>query len=159
MRSFLKYWLPVLIWLGFIFIGSTDLMSSEQTSRFLIPFLRWLRPGISPETLAQIHFLVRKLGHVTEYAVLAMLFWRALRGGMRPKFGIGAVFMAVWLVSAIFAATDEFHQSLVLSRTAAVGDVMIDICGALAGVLICWVLARHRIQSGNQEPGPEGFRG
>ena len=68
--SFLKYWLPVLLWLGFIFIGSTDLMSAEHTSRFLIPFLLWLKPDISPEALAQVHFILRKLGHVTEYAIL-----------------------------------------------------------------------------------------
>src|ERR1041385_2788034 len=29
MRSFLKYWLPLLIWLGVIFIGPTDLMSAD----------------------------------------------------------------------------------------------------------------------------------
>jgi len=52
MRSFLKYWLPVLIWLCLIFIGSTDLMSAEQTSRFFVPFLRWLKPDVSPEMLA-----------------------------------------------------------------------------------------------------------
>jgi hypothetical protein len=74
MRSFLKYWVPVLVWLGVIFIGSTDVMSAEETSRFLVPFLRWLKPDISVETLAQIHFFVRKCGHLTEYAILAMIF-------------------------------------------------------------------------------------
>src|SRR5438034_6685904 len=77
MQRFLKYWLPVLLWLGVMFVGSTGLLSAEQTSRFFVPFLRWLKPDISAEALAQIHFVVRKLGLIFEYALLAMLLWRA----------------------------------------------------------------------------------
>jgi len=137
MKSFFKYWLPVLIWLGFIFIGSTDVLSAEQTSRFLVPFLRWLKPDISAEVLLRIHFLVRKLGHVTEYAILAALLWRALRGGKNLRAKMSILFLTASTACAIFAATDEFHQSFVPSRTAAVGDVFIDICGALIGLMIC----------------------
>ena len=137
MKSFLKYWLPVLIWLSFIFIGSTDVLSAEQTSRFLVPFLRWLKPDISAEVLLRIHFLVRKLGHVTEYAILAALFWRALRGGTNWRAKLSILFVTAWAASALFAATDEFHQSFVPSRTAAMGDVFIDICGAFVGLAIC----------------------
>src|SRR5439155_16307188 len=79
MKSFLKYWLPLLIWLGVIFLGSTELLSAEYTSRFITPFLLWLRPGMSPQTIWRILVVVRKCAHVTEYAVLALLLWRALR--------------------------------------------------------------------------------
>lgn len=137
MKSFLKYWLPVLIWLGFIFIGSTDVLSAEQTSRFLVPFLRWLKPDISADALLRIHFLTRKLGHIAEYAMLATLLWRALRGGTKLHARTSVLFLAAWFACAIFAATDEFHQSFVPSRTAALGDVFIDICGALVGLAIC----------------------
>src|SRR6266699_7301111 len=85
MKSFLKYWLPLLVWLGLIFIGSTDLMSAEHTSRIIGPILRWFRPDISAETVMQVQFLVRKTGHVTEYAILAMLIWRALRRSAVPR--------------------------------------------------------------------------
>ena len=144
MRRFLKYWLPVLIWLGFIFIGSTDLMSAEHTSRFLIPFLLWLKPDMSPETVAQIHFVIRKTGHVTEYAILAMLFWRALRGGTNRQLKLSLLFVSVWILCAIFAATDEFHQSFIPSRGAALGDVGIDSVGALLGLLISAGFAKRR---------------
>ena len=150
-RSFLKYWLPVLIWLGFIFIGSTDLMSAEHTSRFLIPLLLWLKPDFSPEALAQVHFVLRKLGHVTEYAILAMLLWRALRRETDPKMRAilrlrsgQTLFLSVWILCAIFAATDEFHQSFVPSRGAAWSDVMIDSAGAIFGLLISAGFAKQR---------------
>jgi len=149
--SFLKYWLPVLLWLGFIFIGSTDLMSAEHTSRFLIPILLWLKPDISPEALAQVHFVLRKLGHVTEYAILAMLLWRALRHETNPQIKAilrlrsgQTLFLSVWILCAIFAATDEYHQSFVASRSAAIGDVLIDDAGAIFGLLISAGFAKRR---------------
>ncbi len=144
MRSFLKYWLPVLIWVCLIFVGSTDVLSAEQTSRFLVPLLRWLDPQISVATIATIHFAVRKLGHLIEYAILAMLFWRALRRGTNLQMKISILSASVWVVCAIFAATDEFHQSFVPSRTAASGDVMIDSIGAFVGLAICLMIAARK---------------
>ena len=143
LRSFLKYWLPLLIWLGVIFIGSTGVLSAEQTSRFLVPFFRWLDPKISIATILSIHFALRKLGHVSEYGILAVLLWRALRGTLTSTRNVAIAFM-VFMVSAVFAASDEFHQSFISSRTASSKDVMIDICGALVGLTICWIFGRAR---------------
>src|SRR6266480_7859609 len=142
MRFFLKYWLPLLIWLCVIFVGSTDLMSAEQTSRFLVPFLRWLKPDISTGALAQVHFFVRKLGHISEYAILAILLWRALRSGMNLRIKMSLLFVAVWLACGIFAAGDEFHQSFVPSRTVVSSDVLVDICSAKIGLAICLMVSR-----------------
>src|SRR6059058_387121 len=143
-RRLLKHWLPVLIWLGVIFLGSTDMLSAEHTSRFLVPFLRWLDPQISFATLNAIQFGIRKLAHLTEYAILAMLLWRALRSGARWQMKMSILFLVAALACAIFAASDEFHQSFVPSRTSSPVDAMIDICGALVGLAICWVFARGK---------------
>jgi VanZ family protein len=145
MRTFLKYWLPVFVWLGIIFAGSTDIFSAEQTSRYLVPFLRWLDPHISPSTIATIHFALRKLGHLTEYAILAAFLWRALRDGTNLGAKMSLLFIAVWVVCGIFAVTDEFHQSFVASRTASRQDVLIDVCGALIGILLCLMFSRRRL--------------
>src|SRR5438046_10764390 len=102
MRFFLKYLLPLLIWLCVIFVGSTDLMSAEQTSRFLVPFLRWLKPDISTEALAQVHFFVRKLGHISEYAILAVLVWRAWRGGTNLQMKLAVLVVAAWNLWAVY---------------------------------------------------------
>ena len=144
MKNFLKHWLPVLIWLGVIFLGSTDMLSAEHTPRFLVPFLRWIDPQISFATLNAIQLGIRKLGHLTEYAILAMLLWRALRSGTRWQMKMSISFLVAVLASAIFAASDEFHQSFVPSRTASPTDVMIDICGTLIGLSICWMFAKRR---------------
>jgi len=137
LRRFLSAWGPVAVWLGVMFFGSTDLLSGEHTSRFLIPFLRWLKPDLSWDTILQIHFFLRKAAHVTEYAILSGLIFRALRElvhGFWPRAAI-ALFPAL-----LFAAVDEFHQSFVPSRTSSLGDVGIDCAGALLGILICRAL-------------------
>lgn len=143
MRTLLKYWLPVFIWLGVIFAGSTDIFSTEQTSRYLVPFLRWLEPQISLSTIAAIHFTLRKLGHLTEYAILAAFLWRALCNVRNLRAKMSMLFVRVWVACAIIAATDEFHQSFLASRTASLNDVLTDSLGAAIGLAICLAVARR----------------
>lgn len=129
-----------------MFFGSTDLMSSEHTSRFLGPFLRWLVPGITPITIAEIHLAVRKAAHVTEYAILTGLLFRALRGlidGFWPRAAVA--FVPVM----IFAAADEFHQRFVPSRTGSIHDVLIDYSGAFLGILLCRAIHLARLRRQN----------
>ena len=142
MKSFLKYWLPLPIWLSVIFVGSTNLMSAEHTSLFVVPFLLWLKPGMSPHTIWVILVVMRKCAHVTEYAVLGLLLWRALRSIPILRAKMLMVFGAVVLGCALFAATDEFHQTFVKSRTPSVRDVLLDIAGAILGLFIGASFAR-----------------
>ena len=140
-RGFLKFWLPVLAWTIFIFIGSTDLISAEHTSRFIGPFLRWFAPDITEATIASIQLVVRKCGHLTEYAVLAGFLYRALR---QRREQVMTAAIAAFFIAAIYAALDEFHQSFVASRTASVWDVVIDCLGAAIGLAICSRFRRRR---------------
>ena len=153
MRTLLKYWVPVFIWLGVIFAGSTDIFSTEHTSHYLVPFLRWLHPQISISTIATIHFALRKLGHLTEYAVLASLLWRALRSArnLRPK--MSTLFVGVWVACAIIAASDEFHQSFLASRTASLKDVLTDSLGAAISLAICLAIAQRDAKTLDESTG------
>ena len=143
MRLFLKYWLPLLIWLGVIFAGSTSVMSAEHTSRYVVPFLLWLKPGMSPNAIWTILVVARKCAHVTEYAVLALLLWRALRSVPTLGRKTFTVFGAVLLGCALFAASDEFHQTFVKSRTPSIRDVFLDVGGAFLGLSIGATFARR----------------
>ena len=143
MKSFLKYWLPLLIWIGVIFVSSTNVMSVPHTSRYTIPVLLWLKPGMTPETIWVIIVFIRKCVHVTEYAVLALLLWRALRSLPILRTKTLMVFGAVLLGCAMLAASDEFHQVFVKSRTPAVRDVFLDVTGAVLGLLIGLSFARR----------------
>jgi len=142
----LKYWLPVVLWMGLIFEGSTDVLSSRRTSRFIGPFLRWLVPRMSDETIHAAETVIRKAGHVSEYSLLALLVWRARRRPMkndpRPWCWREAAFAI--FVAAGYAVTDEFHQLFVRSRGASAWDVLLDTLGAAAGVLTLWWIGRRR---------------
>ena len=132
-----------------MFTASTDLLSSEHTSRFLVPFLRRLKPDISWATIAQIHFLIRKGAHLTEYAILAVLLWRGLRfrrinlrGSLWPQAALAFV------VAIIFAASDEYHQAFVPTRGSSSADVLIDSCGAILGLALRWGIGDRKSPAG-----------
>jgi len=132
--------------MGLIFAGSTDILSSQHTSRIIGPLLRWLNPNVSDQTIRAVQAVVRKGSHVAEYSVLALLLWRARRRPMkndpRPWSWRDAAF-AIGVAGA-YAITDEVHQSFVPSRGASPWDVLLDTLGAAAGVLLLWRVGCRR---------------
>ena len=144
MGRFLRYWLPLLVWLSVMFAGSTSVMSAEHTSRYIVPFLLWLKPGMSARAIWNVLVITRKSAHVIEYTVLALLLWRALRSVPAFHAKTLMVFGAVLLGCALFAASDEFHQTFVKSRTPSLRDVLLDVGGALLGLLIGAGFARRQ---------------
>ena len=118
-----RRFVPPVLWMAAIFIFSTSGFGSDGTGAVFEPLVRFLFPSITPDTLDSLHFLFRKLGHFTEYAVLAFLWHRALAGSRRRL-------LAAFLISALYAVSDEWHQSFVPNRTASAVDVMVDTTGA-----------------------------
>ena len=120
--SQMAQWMPVALWLAFIFVLSTEYFSSTNTGRLIEPLLWWLMPNASPLTIASCHYLIRKSAHFTEYFVL---FWLLMRGPMarRPHLALA--------ICALYAFSDEAHQILVPGRTPSLYDVGLDFGGAL----------------------------
>jgi VanZ family protein len=120
---------------------STDAFSAEQTGDFLVPLLRWLFPDVSPATLDLLHGAVRKVMHVIEFGILALLWYRAL-GWYESGWQTRAA-LAAFLLAAGFAALDETHQTFVSSRTGTLVDVGWDSAGAAVGLIGRWVTLRR----------------
>ncbi len=139
--SVLWRWGPPALWMGIISGFSTDAFSAEETGRFLLPLLRWMLPGISPETLDFVHVVIRKGMHVTEFGVLALLWYRALRWG-KPGWN-GRTALGAFLLSAGFALADEFHQAFVPSRTGSLVDAGWDSLGAILSVVSRWATVKR----------------
>lgn len=114
MTKGLSRWLPVLLWMGLIFLFSA------QSS---LPQI-----GTPP-----VRFLLSKTAHFLEYLVLALLLVRAQ--GTLAEHRRRAYAIALLVVIA-YAASDEFHQSLVPHRTASPWDVTLDSVGAVVGLII-----------------------
>ena len=88
-------------------------------------------PSLSTE-LGTWDLILRKLAHLAEYAILGALLYRALR---RPGVAIA--------IAALYAVSDELHQTLVEGRVGAPLDVGIDTLGAAGGVLLAVWLRRR----------------
>ena len=121
-------------------------MSSSNTGGILSSVVLWAFPSTSEATLILLHFLVRKAAHFTEYAILALLAARAFRTSSIDFLKDHWFAVSLTLV-ALYALSDEFHQSFVSSRTASIYDCLIDTAGGLAALLL--VRARHRISTGS----------
>jgi VanZ family protein len=141
-----KYWLPVLVWMAVIFYGSSDSASFQHSSRIIEPLVRWIFPSVSPGTVHDVVVAVRKTAHLSEYAVLAILLWRAL--ATRPNLKLCSwswtEAMCALLIVILYAASDEFHQSFVPSREASLRDVLIDSLGGLLALIFLWIIGRWR---------------
>jgi VanZ family protein len=112
-------WLPPLVLMGLIYVFSAQ-------------------PSLD-SGLGWIDTVGRKLIHFGEYALLCFLWWRVLRTAMPDR----RAALAAFLVSSLYAATDELHQSFVDGRNGTPVDWAIDCAGAAAAAIA--VTARRRV--------------
>lgn len=144
---FLSRYLPLAAWLVFISFASSDSFNAGNTSRIIGPLVLWLFPNTSPETLAVVHVITRKVAHFTEYAILAFLAARAFRTSPRPALANRWFIVSLALVVA-YALLDEYHQSFVPSRTSSIYDSFVDMAGGLTVLLL--LRLRHRSRASLQ---------
>jgi VanZ family protein len=142
--------------MALIFSASSDRASGHRSSRIIGPIVRWLVPNISQQSLEKVVHAVRKMAHVTEYAILALLLWRALRtlqtvpsvaGRLNPAEPLSwrwPVAIGAFALAVLYAITDEFHQSFVPTREGQAFDVLIDSVGAALGLFALWLFGRWR---------------
>lgn len=106
------WWLPALVWSAGIFYLSTK--TGDDVPKFDFPHLD-------------------KIVHFVLYAVLAHLFFAALRFGHGARFGV-AVLLGLVLAS-LYGVTDEYHQTFTSGRAQDVMDWVADTCGAATVLL------------------------
>jgi VanZ family protein len=127
--------LPPLLWMGIIAIGSSSFLSGDRTGPWVLAVLSHLAPGASPALLDAAHVGLRKVGHLVEFGVLAVLWHRALAPSP------GAVPLA-FVLAIVYAGVDELRQGLAPGRVPAASDVAVDGLGALLG-LAAWTESRR----------------
>lgn len=109
-KAYILRWLPAIAWMGLIFFLSSrgDLPRAKEA---------WLE------------LLWKKGAHLIAYAILVLLYERALALPRRGK----------WLalgLAVLYAISDEYHQSFTPGRTPSVRDVLIDTAGGLFGLYL-----------------------
>lgn len=106
MTQWIRVWWPVILWCALIFFLSAQ------------PRL----PGPEDVTL---DFFVKKMGHISVYAVLFALVYRSFGSTTAYRMQKTALFCLLYAVS------DEWHQSFVPGRTPMLRDIGFDIVGML----------------------------
>jgi len=134
MCSFLKWWLPVILWAFLISLFSTDEFSSSNTSRVIDPIILWFIPHASATLQATLHHALRKFGHWSEYFILSLLLLRAFQGDRQWKLVQARWVVWTLLLVLLYALIDEWHQSFVPSRTSRLTDSMINFLGGVCAV-------------------------
>lgn len=125
--SILRYWpvILVLLWMAVIFAASTSLGRPENSEKIINPVLVWL--GVT--NVDQVHIIVRKMGHVAEYSIFALLLAIFFLKS-RSRFLNQRWFLLALLCAFVYACIDEFHQLFVPERNGSIRDVMIDTASA-----------------------------
>jgi VanZ family protein len=133
LRKVAVAWGPALAWMALIFY----LSSRSSLPRF----------GLAvPDTA------VEKGGHLTAYAVLAFFCWRGVRRTPAPNHPP----LWAFVVTALYGASDEWHQTFVPGRTGDVRDLIVDCIGALCSLGLAYVLTRKNLGAGSARvPAPE----
>src|ERR1700739_3556111 len=139
--AWLRVWWPALLWAAVIFGASTEAFSSERTSRFIDPVLRWLFPSTSQNSIFYMHHLVRKAAHFVEYFVFFVLLYRGIRRS-RPVWHWSWAF-AAWFIALLYSVLDELHQTFVASRGPSAWDSLLDSTGALVALFTVFFLYRR----------------
>jgi VanZ family protein len=81
--------------------------------------------------------LVRKLAHLSEYALFSLLLYHSFELRHPERWNTRAAFGAL-LIAGLFSLGDEYHQSFVPGRTASLVDCAIDTAGALLALVLLY---------------------
>lgn len=122
-KSPLGKWLPVFLWAAVIFAFSS--ITQIKVSEFFI----W-------------DFIAKKIAHISEYSILFVLIFRATGGNYLTSF----------ILTMLYAASDEFHQSFVPGRTATFYDLGFDLTGANIASYTIWKLRQLHLPKPKKSP-------
>lgn len=111
-KNTMTRWLPTVLWATIIFSFSS--IPNVHASRFSL-----------------VDFMIKKLAHLTEYAIFYMLLLRSTRKNW---------FLAMVLL-ILFALSDEWHQSFTPGREPTLRDVGFDTIGGFWGGYVVWKLS------------------
>jgi len=116
MKKFVRYYIPVLLWMGVIFSFSE--FPTKQAGG-----IYW------------VDFIIKKTAHVVEYGILTILSYRAfLSKNVKHR---NAALWAI-LISVLYGVSDEFHQGFTPGREPHIRDVFFDTIGSLLAIYGVW---------------------
>lgn len=126
-------WLLAILCMGVIFWMSSRVASESQAMSDSL-----LQKILENLGLEFTGFFIRKSAHALEFMGLSMLLFNAVYATFKTKLSPIIAFFA----TALYAVSDEIHQIFVEGRACQLRDMLIDSCGALAGVAVSLIILK-----------------
>jgi VanZ family protein len=139
-----------LAWVVQIFWLSSESFSSVHSRSMLLGLLNGLHVGVSAKALDTLNLALRKLAHVVEYGILSILLYLTFLSCIRFRWQAHLAYRCI-LGAAAYAILDEFHQLFVPQRGASVIDVLIDVTGAVCGMLVVYLCSKVFVEPRSSE--------
>jgi VanZ family protein len=134
-KKYLK-WLYVIAWMIIIFIFSSQPGDeSDKNSKLVLYVFNALGLDLNTAFGNLANFIVRKAAHFTEYFILYLLIFNALRENLSFRKVLTLSIITVFF----YSASDEFHQSFVPGRGPSFRDVLIDTSGGLFALIVVYL--------------------
>lgn len=133
----IKYFIPAIIWMIFIFIMShTNGNDSSSQSNFIAQIiLRFINVDLNTLT-----FIIRKIAHMCEYAILLLLIYYGLHKTTKCQYTL----LISLIISFLYACSDEFHQIFIPDRSGQFKDVIIDTIGMIIMFSIVYLWQKEK---------------
>jgi VanZ family protein len=131
MKKEVFWWILAILICFIIFNFTASSSSTGSNTQHIIGKIT----GLDDKHAATLNFVIRKTTHLTIFGLLGICFYMALR---KRKF------LIAWGLTTLYAASDEYHQSFMPGRTAAVKDVILDSCGSIVAILIVRFFVQKR---------------
>ena len=136
--------ISLILWMIIIFsFSSADANKSTGTSDKVMTTMIEIKDKITDQEtpiseteiiVKNSSFYVRKIAHITEYLILGLLMFNALK-----QFNILNIYYAI-ILCILYSCTDEFHQLFINGRSGSFRDVLIDTIGILLGTYLYKIL-------------------
>jgi VanZ family protein len=123
------------IWICFIFYNSLQnaIESSQNSSMFVLLSQKLLHNFNVSIELRALSFIIRKLAHMFEFFLLAVLFFVDFNS-------VNKKVIKILIISGVIALVDEGIQLFSIGRSSSIYDVFIDIFGSFIGILLCSII-------------------
>ncbi|ETI66341.1 VanZ family protein [Neobacillus vireti] len=139
-----KFWvLALIIWMAVIFLFTQlPYFTGENTSKAIFKLFA-VEHDITQSSdagsvlITAVNIILRKASHLTGFGIIAFLLFQVFRNFRFP-------YLLSWVLTFLYAITDEWHQSFVPGRTASFQDVLIDGLGAFIALLLTYLFSSRK---------------
>jgi VanZ family protein len=100
--------------------------------------------SVDPVNINELNLMIRKITHVIVFGILAFLLYKTLAA---YRFS----YILSWILTVIYAVSDEWHQSFIPGRVAAYKDVLFDSLGAFLALFLIYIISKKKNDTVNKE--------